>query len=475
MDSRNWFTLFIYLVQAVLVVSTAIIVLRGNRQPAKTMAWLLVLGFIPVLGVVLFFFFGRDVRKEKYINKHSLDILARQSLTRHADKGAMVVREPHAELIRLFENQNVALPLGENQVDVHTDGYEFFPALLKAVKAARKHIHLVTYIFDDDALGHLIADALIDKAREGVRVRVIYDDVGCWKVKDKFFRHMRNNGVEVFPFMPVWFPSMTSKVNYRNHRKICIVDGLVGFIGGMNIALRYVKGGKDQPWRDTHLRVEGKAVYGLQTAFLTDWYFVTQKQMTGVEFYPSIEDKKEGCLMQIVTSDPTTQWPELMQGYVRILMEARRYVYIETPYFLPTEPVSFALSTCALAGVDVRVIIPKKGDSKMVQWASRSFIEDMLEAGVKIYLYEKGFNHSKLMVCDDDLCSCGSANVDFRSFENNFEANAFIYDTKTVAAIKQVFINDLEHCRLLDGEQFKKRPFLEKLWESVLRLFSPLL
>ena len=474
MDARNWFTLTAYLVQAVLAVSTAIIVLRGNRQPVKTMAWLLVLGFLPIVGVILFFFFGRDVRKKKYINKHSLDLMDRQVMSMQVEKGGIVLREPHAELIRLFENQNMALPLGDNHVDVYTDGYEFFPALLKAVKEAREHIHLVTYIFDDDALGKLVADALIDKVKEGVKVRVIYDDVGCWKVKDKFFKLMRNNGVEVFPFMPVYFPSMTSKVNYRNHRKICIVDGKVGFIGGMNIALRYVKGG-DQPWRDTHLRVEGKAVYGLQTAFLTDWYFVTQKHITGDEFYPNINPRKDGCLMQIVTSDPTTQWPELMQGYVRILLEAREYVYIETPYFLPTEPVSFALSTCALAGVDVRVIIPKKGDSKMVQMASRSFIEDMLEAGVKFYLYESGFNHSKLMICDDNLCTCGSCNVDFRSFENNFEANAFIYDTKTVAAVKQVFLNDLEHCQILDSERFLNRSFHIKLWESVLRLFSPLL
>ena len=459
MDARNWFTLTAYLVQAVLAVSTAIIVLRGNRQPVKTMAWLLVLGFLPIVGVILFFFFGRDVRKKKYINKHSLDLMDRQVMSMQVEKGGIVLREPHAELIRLFENQNMALPLGDNHVDVYTDGYEFFPALLKAVKEAREHIHLVTYIFDDDALGKLVADALIDKVR---------------KVKDKFFKLMRNNGIEVFPFMPVYFPSMTSKVNYRNHRKICIVDGKVGFIGGMNIALRYVKGG-DQPWRDTHLRVEGKAVYGLQTAFLTDWYFVTQKHITGDEFYPNINPRKDGCLMQIVTSDPTTQWPELMQGYVRILLEAREYVYIETPYFLPTEPVSFALSTCALAGVDVRVIIPKKGDSKMVQMASRSFIEDMLEAGVKFYLYESGFNHSKLMICDDNLCTCGSCNVDFRSFENNFEANAFIYDTKTVAAVKQVFLNDLEHCQILDSERFLNRSFHIKLWESVLRLFSPLL
>ncbi len=474
MDGRDWLTLTIYLVQALLVVSMAVVVLRENRQPVKTMAWLLVLSFIPVVGIVLFIFFGKDVRKEKYISRHSLDLLTRQSMLHYVEQGAIVESEPHAELIRLFENQNVALPFGDNRVKVLADGYEFFPALLQAMKNAKEHIHLITYIFDDDALGTLIADALIDKAKEGLVVRVIYDDVGCWKVKDKFFRRMRKGGVLIEPFMPVRFPSLTSKVNYRNHRKICVIDGKVGFIGGMNIALRYVKG-EGRPWRDTHLKVEGKAVYGLQTAFLTDWYFVTQTLISGDEYYPAMEKMEGGSLVQVVTSDPTSRWPELMQGYIRILLEARRYVYIETPYFLPTEPVSFALRTCALAGVDVRVLMPRKGDSRMVHWASRSFIDDMLEAGVKFYLYEKGFNHSKLLVCDDNLCSCGSANVDFRSFENNFEANAFIYDTKTVNEMKKVLFDDMAHCRRLDAETFDKRPFLEKLWESVMRLFSPLL
>ena len=182
-----------------------------------------------------------------------------------------------------------------------------------------------------------------------------------------------------------------------------------------------------------------------------------------------------GCLVQIVTSDPTSQWPELMQGYVRILLEAKKYVYLETPYFLPTEPVLFAMRTCALAGVDVRVVVPQKGDSKLVSWASRSFLDEALEAGVKIYLYKTGFLHSKLLISDDKLCSCGSANVDFRSFENNFEANAFIYDKKTVEKVKQVFADDMKNCELLLPERFKGRPFLERLWESLLRLLSPLL
>ena len=476
MDSVNGFTLVIYLVQVVIVVITAVILLMENRQPSKTMAWLLVLGFVPIVGVLLFIFFGKDLRKEKYINQHSLDLISRQSMIHFAEQTNLEIPEKHVELVRQFANQKVAMPFAYNDVEVYAEGYDFFAALLKEISKARRHIHLITYIFDDDALGRLVADMLIDKARQGVTVRVIYDDVGCWKVKDSFFSKMKAEGVLVHAFMPVRFPALTSKVNYRNHRKICVVDGKVGFVGGMNIALRYIKGEKKRYWRDTHLRIEGGAVCGLQTAFLTDWFFVDQKLVVDKSYYPKISSMgKNLCLTQIVTSDPTSQWPELMQGFVRILLEAKKYVYIETPYFLPTEPVTFALRASALAGVDVRVVVPRKGDSKMVSWASRSFLEDVIDAGVKIYLYQKGFNHSKLLVCDDNLCSCGSANIDFRSFENNFEANAFIYDKKTVATVKKVLDDDLAQSVLLDVNRFRRRPFLERLWESLLRVIAPLL
>jgi len=476
MDTIDGLTLLVYLIQALVVVVMSVVLLMENRQPSKTMAWLLVLGFLPVVGVILFIFFGKDVRKEKYINQHSLDLISRQSMLHFAEQPDLEIPEIHAELVRQFANQKVALPFAYNDVEVYAEGYDFFPALLKDISNAKQHVHLVTYIFDDDALGQLVADTLIDKARQGVTVRVIYDDVGCWKVKDSFFERMRAEGVQVHAFMPVRFPALTSKVNYRNHRKICVIDGKVGFVGGMNIALRYVKGENKRYWRDTHLRIEGGAVCGLQTAFLTDWFFVDQKLVAEKSFYPNLSiGGKNKCLTQIVTSDPTSQWPELMQGFVRILLEAKKYIYIETPYFLPTEPVIFALRASALAGVDVRVVVPRKGDSKLVTWASRSFLEDVIDAGVKIYLYQKGFNHSKLLVCDDNLCSCGSANIDFRSFENNFEANAFIYDKSTVATVKRVLDDDLSHSVLLDRERFHRRPFLERLWESLLRLISPLL
>ena len=277
--------------------------------------------------------------------------------------------------------------------------------------------------------------------------------------------------------MPVKFPAFTSKVNYRNHRKLCVIDGRVGFIGGMNIALRYVKGDKKQAWRDTHLRIEGGGVYAIQRAFLVDWYFVDRTLVTNRQYYPPVSVHiHNNCLVQIVTSSPISPWPDIMQGYVRILLQARKYVYMETPYFLPTEPVLFAMRTAALAGVDIRLMLPRHADAKLVEWASRSYVMEAIEAGVKVYLYTAGFNHSKLLVSDDDLCTIGSTNIDFRSFENNFEANAFFFDEGMAQRVKAVYLRDEAKSILVDDvSYFVKRPFLQRLFESTVRLLSPLL
>ena len=301
--------------------------------------------------------------------------------------------------------------------------------------------------------------------------------MGCWKVKDSFFERMREAGIDVHSFMPVRFPAFTSKVNYRNHRKICVIDGRVGFIGGMNIAKRYVKGTGKQKWRDTHLRIEGGGVYALQRAFLIDWYFVDRTLVSNRKYYPPVDSKiRNNCLVQVVTSSPIAPWPDIMQGYVRILLQAQKYVYMETPYFLPTEPVLFAMRTAALAGVDIRLLMPRHSDARMVEWASRSYLMEAIEAGVKVYLYTGGFNHSKLLVSDDNLCTVGSTNVDFRSFENNFEANAFFYDEEMAQRIKRIYLKDESSSILVDDvAYFVRRPFLKRLFESIVRLLSPLL
>ncbi len=470
----HWIYLLVYLL---LNIPAMVAVLMDNKQPAKTMAWLLVLLFMPGVGFVLYIFFGQNIRKERMISDRSMDQLTKRSMLEFVEQENLHLPHRNKPLMSLFTNQNWAFPFKDNHVDIFTDGYDFFLSLLRDIGSARDHIHLDTYIFEDDALGYLIADALIDKANEGVEVRVIYDDVGCWRVRDEFFERMRDAGIDVHAFMPVRFPAFTSKVNYRNHRKLCVIDGRVGFIGGMNIALRYVKGNRGQGWRDTHLRIEGGGVYAIQRAFLVDWYFVDRTLVTNRRYYPPVSANiSNNCLVQVVTSSPVSPWPDIMQGYVRILLQAQRYVFMETPYFLPTEPVLFAMSTAALSGVDVRLMVPRHTDAKLVEWASRSYMMEAIEAGVKVYLYDKGFNHSKLLVSDDNLCTCGSTNIDFRSFENNFEANAFFFDERMALRIKAVFLEDLSHSTLVENvSYFVKRPFLKRLFESVVRLLSPLL
>lgn len=470
----HWILLVIYLA---ITIGGIVAVLMDNKQPEKTMAWILVLCFMPIVGIIFYLFFGQNTRKEKVISERSMDLLMKRSMLEFAEQENLHIPRRNRPLMKLFTNQNWALPFKDNEVSIFTDGYEFVSTLLYNIGQAQDHIHLDTYIIEDDPLGNLVADALIDKARQGVEVRLLYDDVGCWRVKDRFFNRMRAAGIQVYAFMPVRFPAFTGKVNYRNHRKLCVIDGKVGFIGGMNIALRYVKGTARQAWRDTHLCIRGGAVYAIQRAFLVDWYFVSRTLVTDRRYYPAVDKTiNNNCLTQIVTSSPVSPWPDIMQGYVRILLQAHRYVYMESPYFLPTEPVLFAMRTAALAGVDVRLIVPRHGDAKLVEWASRSYLMEVIEAGVKVYLYEPGFNHSKILVSDDNLSSCGSTNIDFRSFENNFEANAFFFNEGMALRLKKVFLTDQAQSTLVDDvSYFIKRPFLQRLLESLVRLLSPLL
>ena len=436
----HWILLVIYLA---ITIGGIVAVLMDNKQPEKTMAWILVLCFMPIVGIIFYLFFGQNTRKEKVISERSMDLLMKRSMLEFAEQENLHIPRRNRPLMKLFTNQNWALPFKDNEVSIFTDGYEFVSTLLYNIGQAQDHIHLDTYIIEDDPLGNLVADALIDKARQGVEVRLLYDDVGCWRVKDRFFNRMKVAGIQVYAFMPVRFPAFTGKVNYRNHRKLCVIDGKVGFIGGMNIALRYVKGTARQTWRDTHLCIRGGAVYAIQRAFLVDWYFVSRTLVTDRRYYPPVDKTIDNnCLTQIVTSSPVSPWPDIMQGYVRVLLQAHRYVYMESPYFLPTEPVLFAMRTAALAGVDVRLIVPRHGDAKLVEWASRSYLMEVIEAGVKVYLYEPGFNHSKILVSDDNLSSCGSTNIDFRSFENNFEANAFFFNEGMALRLKKVFLTD---------------------------------
>ena len=461
-------------------------VLMDNRHPVKTMAWAMVIYFVPVAGLVLYLFFGLNTRREKLISQRSLDQLTRRSMLGFVDQTDMQVPERYKQMVELFVNENSALPFKNNKVELFTNGYSFILSLIADIGRARHHIHVDVYIFENDALGRLVRDVLIDKARQGVEVRVIYDDVGSWSTDSEFFEQMRDAGVEVSPFLPVRFPQFAGKVNYRNHRKIFVIDGEVGYVGGYNIATRYVKGRDGMSWRDTMVRLTGNGVYGIQCTFLIDWYFVDRTMISSRDYYPPLSSAPakgcisqvvNSCISQVVNSSPSSPYPSIMHGYVRALIEAQRYVYIQTPYFMPTESVLVAMKTAAIGGVDVRLMVPRKGDAHLVAWASRTYLREIMEAGVKVYMYSGGFLHSKILVADDSMATCGSTNVDFRSFENNFESNVFFYDADTAVRFRKMFEVDITSSVLLNSlpPERLQVSFFSRLWESITRLLAPVM
>jgi cardiolipin synthase len=465
---------FFKLAYALVVSFTIAMVVLDNRHPVRTLAWVLVLFYLPFVGLVFYFFFGRSTRHQRLIGYKTQASLYKRPRERFLAQEALSPTASASPVMNFFRKVSRALPFEGNDTRIFTTGYDMLHSLLRDVRQARHHIHLEFYIFEDDAVGRLVRDALIDKARQGVEVRLLYDDVGSWHVPNRFFEEMKREGLSVEAFLKVRFPQFTGKVNYRNHRKLVIIDGRVGYIGGMNIALRYMKGVEWGVWRDTHLRVDGKAVYGLQTAFLTDWYVATQQLITQAVYYPEVQSRGR-ALMQVVTCDPVGEWHDIMQGLLLAILNAKKYFYIETPYLLPTDPIIVALRTAALAGVDVRVMIPERGDARFIHLGTLSYLEELMRAGVKVYFYRKGFLHSKLMVSDDSFSTVGSTNVDFRSFEHNFEVNAFMYDTRSARALKTIFMRDQRDAVLLNEKEWMKRPWRQKAAESVVRLMAPLL
>ena len=454
---------------AVIVLGTAMVVILENRQPAKTIAWVLVIVGLPVAGLIIFYFFGQNIRKERYIGRHTFE---RFTQSMHHKAVSLEFFQKHERLIFLNERKNRAPFSNGNEISILHDANSFFDRLLQEIGSAQHHVHLMSYIFDDDETGNLIADALIACAQRGIETRLIYDDVGCWKTPKRFFNRMKDAGVCVEPFLPVRFPSLTHRVNYRNHRKVCIIDGKSGFIGGINIADRYRK----EDWRDLHLLVEGPSVESLQRIFASDWYFVKEEMLTDKKYFAGSlpNDKRRGGI-QMVSSNPVSRYPEIMFGMTWLFQHACRYLYLQTPYFMPTEPVMQALQTAAMSGVDVRLMLPMKPDAFWLRWANNSYLTPILKAGVRVYFYEAGFLHAKCAVADDDWCTVGSTNLDFRSFENNFEANAFIYDQETAKALRKRFENDLAHCKEITLDEWKERPWLQRYLESSTRILSPLL
>lgn len=385
------------------------------------------------------------------------------------------IDQDHIQMVKLAHNLCHAHLDQNNSVEIFTDGYTKFEKLKQDIKAAKEFIYLQYYIYNDDSLGNEIMELLAAKADEGITVKVLYDHVGSFSTSNSFFRKMRDLGVDSHPFFRVTFRKLANRINWRNHRKIAVIDGKIGYIGGMNIADRYVNISSDgRIWRDTHLRVEGPIIESMLYSFAVDWNFLrpdAEVQPIDVRRY----NDAGNVAMQLVTSGPIDKWNNLVLCFQQAIASAKKRIYIQTPYFLPTDALLKALQGAALSGVDVRIMMPEKTDSVMLGFGSRSYIDDCLMAGVKIYFYLPGMLHAKTMIVDDSFVSTGSVNFDFRSFENNFEANLLIYSADVNQRMRDIFFQDIKSSRKITISQWRLRGRFEKTMEALVRLFSPIL
>lgn len=471
----SWLAILVTALYVTMVVTAVIVVLRENRNPIRALSWVIALVFLPGVGLIFYLFFGRSLRGMHMISRHNKRKIMHDNSPDRIDLNDLNITEEQKNIIKLSYNLSRSPFTVNNEIDIYTDGASKFESLKQDLLNAKKSILLQYYIFLDDIIGNEIADILISKAKQGVMVKVIYDHIGSFSARNRFFDKMKQHGVETHPFFRVNFPHFANRINWRNHRKIVVIDGNIGYIGGMNIADRYVNGlPNGEEWRDTHFRVRGDIVESLIYSFAIDWNFLKKDP-----YVPEVKtERSEICNLtgvQLVTGGPTERWNNLTLCFLRAISSARRKILIQTPYFLPTDGLLNALEAAALAKIDVRIMMPRNTDSRLLHYASFSYITQCLKAGIKVYLYEPGMLHAKAMIIDDNFVTAGSTNFDFRSFENNFECNLLIYDTEINRKMRAIFFNDLKRCKKLTFEQWKKRPLPQRFLESLLRLVSPIL
>lgn len=459
---------------AFLVTFTAVIIMLERRDPSRTLAWLLIIIFLPILGVILYLTLGRQFRKRRMTAKKRRlnDCLYpfSEGFVPAPDELSPVPQSKERLMQLILNNTEFPVTL-YNDLMVLTDGEQIFSAMIEALEEAKEYIFLETYILRSDGIGSRIAEILVKKAQQGVKVRVIYDGLGSRDLNETYLDSLRRVGIKIEPFFPVRLPYLHNRINYRNHRKILVIDGTTGFLGGANIGDEYLDVEK---WRDTHLRIRGNAVCFLQRIFMQDWYFITKEKLE--EQLPAPRPDKPGnTIVQITAGGPDTHWEAIMQLYYYAIATADKSVYLTSPYFIPNESILTALKTIALSGVDVKILLPAKPDHKMLYWAAMSYLEELMEAGVEIYLYQKAFIHAKVLTIDEVVSVIGSANMDQRSFSINFEVNALIYDEATTKRLNSDFFTDLQNSQKVSLDSFKERPFPKRFLESAIRLLSPLL
>lgn len=470
----TWVYWALWIVYGVTIISVVLVVLSENRNPVKSLAWITVLLLLPAVGLILYFLFGRSIKNKRFISRRNRRRLKKHEQAKAFNAAASGLSVENSQQVKLGQSLMGAPYYECNKARIFDNGKEKFDILIQDLRRARRFIYLQYYIFEDDRIGNTIADILISKAKSGVKVKVIYDHLGNFKVKRKFYRRMREAGVEVYPFFKISFLHLGARINWRNHRKLCLIDGRVGYIGGMNVADRYIDGGKFGVWRDIHLRVTGPILRSFNHSFCYDWNFMGRPIPD--DFTPVDAKASDGEIgMQLITSGPTGQWGNISLMFLKAIGNAKKSIYLQTPYFLPTEGLLRALQAAALSKIDVRVMIPRKSDSAMLRHASFSYIKDCLRAGIKVYLYEPGMLHGKVIIVDDDFVTVGSTNFDFRSFEHNFEANLFVYSKDFNARMTDIFMRDLEESTRVLPYDWEHRPRIDKMKQSVMRLFSPIL
>lgn len=461
------------------VISACVVVFFEEKSPDKMISWLLVLILFPGVGLAAYLAFGRSFRKKYRVKPKKLGLYSdvfdeSTQVTSYEDLVDDEVLPICKMLIKLLQNNSNARLLVYNEVKIMPDGGITFANMIEELKKAKQIINFEFFIVKDDILGNKIKDILIEKALGGVEVNFLYDAVGSWRLSNDYKDQLINAGVNVRAFLPVIVPFISRNMNYRNHRKILTVDGQIGFMGGLNIGDEYV-GNKEKfgYWRDTHMMFKGESVYALNNIFLDDWRFSGGQVDDLKRHYPKLETKHQ-ALMQIASSGPDSERHVIMQAYFKMIAMAKKNIFIETPYLVPEESLLVAIKTAALSGVDVRIVIPYIADHFMVYWANQSNIEDLLKAGVKIYYYKGGFIHSKSLLVDDVCASVGTANLDIRSMELNFEVNAFIYNKEVIKDLRNDFEEDLYRSELIKLEDFENRKAYRKVLEAFGRMVSPL-
>ena len=483
----NW--LLIYeIIYTIVLVLTCLRIIYDTQSTSKTLAYLLFSIFVPVAGIVFYFLFGINYRNKRMYSK---------KLFQNDDIAKKLKRDLYHNSKQVYEQSDAALkgnkelahmllkdtfsPLtAHNKVKLLINGENKFPEVLMALKEAKNHIHIEYYIYEDDEIGRAIERVLIQKAKEGVTVRFIYDDFGSHSIHKNLVPRLRAGGVKAFPFLKIYFILFANRLNYRNHRKIIVVDGETAFVGGINVSDRYINDGdaKKLFWRDTHLRIDGPGVQYLQYLFLCDWNFCANEKLgPDTLFFPaenSLLDKGDK-IVQIAASGPDSKTPAILFSILQAINLATTEILITSPYFIPGESLMDALVIASLSGLSVKLLVPGISDSFLVNYAARSYYGELLAAGVEVYQYTKGFVHAKTLVADSKIAIVGTANMDFRSFDLNFEVNAIVYDVETANELRNIFYNDLKNAEMLDAGEWGSRSKFKQLLEKTARLVSPLL